>query len=400
MCPRYDVAIAGGGIVGLGTALALVGRGRTSLVVLEAENTLAAHQTGHNSGVIHSGLYYKPGSLKARTCGAGREALYRFCQEEAIPCRRCGKIVVATRPEELATLDLLEQRGRANGLRGLTRLSAEALREREPEVAGLAGLWVEETGVVDFAQVAAAYARRVERAGGEIRTHTRVTGVRRDATGLHIETSTGVVQAALLINCAGLHADRLARMCHLDPGIQIVPFRGDYYELVPARRALVRGLIYPVPDPTLPFLGVHFTRTIDDRVEAGPNAVLAFKREGYTLWSVSPRDLAETLAFPGFWRLTRRYWRIGLAELQRAFSKDRFVRSLQQLVPGIRADDIVPGRAGVRAQAVDRAGRLLDDFHVLAGERTLHVLNAPSPGATASLEIGRMLAQQALQQLG
>ena len=394
----YDIAIVGGGIVGLGTALALVERGRTSLVVLEAEPTLAAHQTGHNSGVIHSGLYYKPGSLKARTCAVGREALYRFCEEAAIPHRRSGKLVVATRPEELATLDLLEQRGRANGLSGLTRLSPEALREREPHVRGLGGLWVEETGVVDFAQVAGAYARRVERAGGEIRTRARVTRVRRDRTGLHIETSGAVVQAGFLINCAGLYADRVAHMCRLtpDPGIRIVPFRGDYYELVPARRALVRGLVYPVPDPALPFLGVHFTRTIDDRVDAGPNAVLAFKREGYSPWSVSPRDLAETLAFPGFWRLSRRYWRTGLAELRRAFSKARFVRSLQALVPEIGADDLVRGHTGVRAQAVDRAGRLVDDFQVVAGERTLHVLNAPSPAATASLEIGRLVAEQAL----
>jgi len=396
---QYDIAIAGGGIVGLGTALALVECGHPSLVVLETESTLGSHQTGHNSGLIHSGLYYKPGSLKARTCTAGREALYRFCQEEGIPYRRCGKLVVATRSDELPTLDLLEQRGRANGLRGLRRLGPEALQEREPEVRGLAGLWIEETGVVDFTQVAAAYARRVQRAGGEIRTNARVASVREHPAGLHIETSSGVVHAALLVNCAGLHADRLAAMCRLDAGIRIVPFRGDYYELVPARRALVRGLIYPVPDPALPFLGVHFTRTIDDRVEAGPNAVLAFKREGYTPWSMSPRDLAETLAFPGFWRLARRHWRTGLGELRRALSKDRFVASLRELVPGLEADDVVRGQAGVRAQAVDRAGRLLDDFHVLAGKRSLHVLNAPSPGATASLEIGRTVAQQAIRQL-
>ncbi len=399
MSAQYDIAIAGGGIVGLGTALALVECGHPSLVVLETESTLGSHQTGHNSGLIHSGLYYKPGSLKARTCTAGREALYRFCQEEGIPYRRCGKLVVATRSDELPTLDLLEQRGRANGLRGLRRLGPEALQEREPEVRGLAGLWIEETGVVDFTQVAAAYARRVQRAGGEIRTNARVASVREHPAGLHIETSSGVVHAALLVNCAGLHADRLAAMCRLDAGIRIVPFRGDYYELVPARRALVRGLIYPVPDPALPFLGVHFTRTIDDRVEAGPNAVLAFKREGYTPWSMSPRDLAETLAFPGFWRLARRHWRTGLGELRRALSKDRFVASLRELVPGLEADDVVRGQAGVRAQAVDRAGRLLDDFHVLAGKRSLHVLNAPSPGATASLEIGRTVAQQAIRQL-
>ena len=360
MSPRYDVAIVGGGIVGLATALALVQRSRGSVVVLEAEGRLAAHQSGHNSGVIHSGLYYKPGSLKAQTCTAGREALYRFCLEEGIPHRRCGKVVVATRPEQLALLELLEQRGRANGLQRLRRLGSEALREREPEVAGLAGLWVEETGVVDFALVAAAYARQVERGGGDIKTNARVTDVRREANGLHIETEVGPVRAGLLVNCAGLHADRLARMCHLDPQVQIVPFRGDYYELVPERRAMVRGLIYPMPDPALSFLGAHFTRTIDDRVEAGPNAVLAFSREGYAPWTLSPRDFAETLAFPGFWRLARRYWRTGLAELHGSLTKQRFVRSLQQLVPRVGSDDLVRGQSGVRAQAVDRAGQLVD----------------------------------------
>ncbi|OLC77078.1 MAG: hydroxyglutarate oxidase [Gemmatimonadetes bacterium 13_1_40CM_4_69_8] len=399
MSPRYDVAIVGGGIVGLATALALVQRSRGSVVVLEAEGRLAAHQSGHNSGVIHSGLYYKPGSLKAQTCTAGREALYRFCLEEGIPHRRCGKVVVATRPEQLALLELLEQRGRANGLQRLRRLGSEALREREPEVAGLAGLWVEETGVVDFALVAAAYARQVERGGGDIKTNARVTDVRREANGLHIETEVGPVRAGLLVNCAGLHADRLARMCHLDPQVQIVPFRGDYYELVPERRAMVRGLIYPMPDPALSFLGAHFTRTIDDRVEAGPNAVLAFSREGYAPWTLSPRDFAETLAFPGFWRLARRYWRTGLAELHGSLTKQRFVRSLQQLVPRVGSDDLVRGQSGVRAQAVDRAGQLVDDFHVVVGKRTLHVLNAPSPAATASLAIGGAVARQVLEQL-
>jgi (S)-2-hydroxyglutarate dehydrogenase len=396
---RYDVAVVGGGIVGLATALALVEQGRRSLVVLEAEGMIGSHQTGHNSGVIHSGLYYKPRSLKARTCSAGREALYRFLSEEGIPHRRSGKLVVATRREELPTLDLLEQRGRANGLRGLRRLHPEELREREPHVRGVAGLWVEETGVVDFTAVARAYARRVERGGGEIRLHARVTDVRRDASGLHVETASGAVRAALLVNCAGLHADRVARLCRVDPGVAIVPFRGDYYELVPERRSLVRGLVYPVPDPALPFLGAHFTRTVDDRVEVGPNAVLAFKREGYRPWSVSVRDLLETVAFPGFWRLARRYWRTGLRELQDSLSKRRYTRSLERLVPDIRPKDLVRGPSGVRAQAVDRAGHLVDDFHVVAGERTLHLVNAPSPAATAAREIGRTLARQAVAAL-
>jgi len=392
-----DVAIVGGGIVGLATALALVRRNTPSVVVLEAEPTIATHQTGRNSGVIHSGLYYKPGSLKAQLCVAGREALYQFCGAEGIPHRRCGKLVVATRPEELPLLDVLEERGRANGLQGLERVGPEGLREREPDVTGLAGLWVQETGIVDFAAVAAAYARVVERRGGAVRTDSRVTRVRRDGGGVRVETRRGVVQADFLVGCAGLRADRLARACGLAPEVQIVPFRGDYYELVPERRGLVRGLVYPVPDPAFPFLGVHFTRGIHDVVEAGPNAVLAWKREGYGRWSVSLRDAAEMLVYPGVWRLVARHWRAGLGELHRAFSKRAFVRSLRELIPAIQARDLVPRASGVRAQAVDRRGRLVDDFSFVRGERMLHVLNAPSPAATASLAIGERIADEVMK---
>ncbi|MGH2607711.1 MAG: L-2-hydroxyglutarate oxidase, partial [Tepidiformaceae bacterium] len=292
--------------------------------------------------------------------------------------------------------DELERRGRANGLTGLRRVEGQGLRDLEPAAAGVAGLWVEQTGVVDFAEVTRAYARRVERGGAEIWTGARVSAVRRDGGQLLVETTRGVVRAGRLLNCAGLQSDRVARMCGVDAGIRIIPFRGEYYELVPQCRHLVKTLIYPVPDLTLPFLGVHLSRTIDDRVEAGPNAVLAWKREGYGRWSVSGRDVAATLSFPGFWRMTARQWRSGLLEWRRSLSKPRFVRAVGQLIPGLRPQDLARGQNGVRAQAVDRAGRMLDDFCVVEADRTLHVLNAPSPAATASLSIGRMLAARLL----
>ena len=394
-----DVAVAGGGIVGLATALALVESGRVSVVLLEAEDRLAAHQSSHNSGVIHSGLYYQPDTLKAQTCREGRAALYEFCADEGIPYRQDGKLVVATRASELAALEQLEARGRGNGLTGIRRLGHEELRELEPEVSGLSGLWVPETGVVDFAKVAAAFARRLQAAGAEIRTGSRVVGTREDGSALIVMTSGGDVRASHLVTCAGLQADRLARACGVDPGLMIIPFRGEYYELVPARRGLVRHPIYPVPDPRLPFLGVHFTRTIDDRVHAGPNAVLALKREGYRRTDVSARDVAEMMAFPGFWRMAARYWQTGLAEFGRSVSKRAFVRALQRLVPNVRAQDLEPAGSGVRAQAVDRSGALVGDFRIVEGRRSLHLLNAPSPAATASISIGRHLARRALVML-
>ena len=394
---RCEIAVVGGGLVGLATALSLVERGRGGVVVLEAESRLAAHQSGHNSGVVHSGLYYQPGSLKAQTCRDGRDALYRFCEAEGIPYRRCGKLVVATRPEELSRLDELDRRGRANGLHSPRRLGGAELSAVEPAVAGLAGLWIAETGVVDFVQVAEAYARRVRAGGGEVTTGARVTRVDADHAGMRVETSAGPLRTNFLVNCAGLQADRVARLCGVEPDVQIIPFRGEYYELVPERRALVRNLIYPVPDPTFPFLGVHFTRTIHDRVEAGPNAVWALKREGYGRASVSLRDVGDALRFPGFWRLVGRHWRSGLAELHRSWSKRAFVTSLQRLVPALRPEDVVPGGSGVRAQAVDRAGRLVDDFVIRIAPRSVHVLNAPSPAATASLSIGRRVADCVLE---
>ena len=397
---QYDIAIVGGGIVGLATADAILGdRAARRVVVLEAEPRVAAHQTGHNSGVIHSGLYYRPGSLKAQTCAAGRDAMYAFCAENAIPHQRTGKLVVATREQQLPTLEMLESRGRANGLQGIRRLTPDDVRRLDPEVRAVAGLWVAETGVVNFGAVAAALAARVAKRGGEVRLGATVHTVTHANGVVRIATSAGDVAARLIVNCAGLQSDRVARLAGVDPGVAIVPFRGEYYELRPERAGLVRNLVYPVPDPDLPFLGVHFTRRIDGRVEAGPNAVLAWQRDGYSPWSFRLRDAIDTLRYPGFWRLARRFWRTGIAEQARSWSKTMFIRSLQELVPAVRPDDLTWGGCGVRAQAVDREGRLVDDFHIVEGESGVHVVNAPSPAATASLSIGRQVADRALRRL-
>ena len=387
-----DIGIVGGGIVGLATALALRQRGAVSIVILEAEADLASHQTGHNSGVIHSGLYYQPGSLKARNCVQGREELYAFCEENGVPYERCGKLVVATTDEELARLGELERRGVANGLQGLRRLDAEGLREYEPEVRAAGGLWVPETGIVDFGKVAQAMAKRLREAGVEIRTRARVRRVVRHDDGFVLRYDGGEVHVRNLLGCAGLQADRLARACGLEPGMRIVPFRGEYLKLIPERRGLVRGLIYPVPDPRFPFLGVHFTRTIDGSVEVGPNALLALSRVGYTRWRISARDALEILTYGGFWRLVARYRRTAAGELYRSLNRGALTRALQRMVPAVRPGDLVPAGAGVRAQAVAPDGSLVDDFRILESERMLHVLNAPSPAATASLAIGRHLA--------
>ena len=396
----YDVAVIGGGIVGMATAMAITARTRASLVVLEAESTLAAHQTGHNSGVIHSGLYYKPGSMKAANCVDGREDLYRFCERHEIAHERCGKLVVATSAAELPALDELERRGRGNGLQGLRRLGAAEIREREPAVAGMAGLLVPDTGIVDYVQVTEKFGSLVLAAGGEVRTVARVNGVTREPGGLVLQTAGGDVHARALVNCAGLHSDRVARMAGVEPGLIIVPFRGEYYTLAPARRHLVRNLIYPVPDPRFPFLGVHFTRMVHGGVEAGPNAVLAFKREGYRRSSFSLGDSAELFRFPGFWRMAFRYWKKGMGEMYRSLSTRAFVRVLQRLIPELAREDVEPGAAGVRAQALEPDGALVDDFRIVEAERMIHVLNAPSPAATASLSIGRTIADMAVRDFG
>lgn len=384
----HDLVIVGGGIVGLATAYALREQLGDGLVVIEAEPTLAAHQTGHNSGVIHSGLYYKPGSLKATNCVTGRDALYRFCEEHGVPHERCGKLVVALSEPEVARLDQLEERGRANGLAGLRRLKAEQIRDYEPHVAGVSALFVPETGIVSYPDVAAVYASEVRARGGQIETGARLTAVRRDGDALTLETTRGAWRARGLVNCAGLYADRVARLCGLDPGLTIVPFRGEYYELRPERSHLVRNLVYPTPDPRFPFLGVHFTRMIGGGVEAGPNAVLALKREGYRRRDISLRDLAEMASFGGAWRMAARYWRNGIEEYWRSFSRGAFVRAMQRLVPEVTPADVRRAGAGVRAQALGRDGNLVDDFRFVEGERMIHVINAPSPAATASLSIG------------
>jgi (S)-2-hydroxyglutarate dehydrogenase len=391
----FDVAVIGGGVVGCATALALTAGRPLRLVLLEAEARLAAHQTGNNSGVIHSGLYYKPGSLKATQCTRGREALYRFCAEHGIAHDRCGKVVVATRPDEVPRLDELERRGRANGLEGIRRLAPAEIREREPHATGIDGLWVPQTGIVDYTGVTEAYARIVRERGGEVRTAARVTALRHDGATLVLETAAGAVRCRALINCAGLQSDRVARLCGVAPGVQIVPFRGEYHELVPEQRHLVRNLIYPVPDPAFPFLGVHFTRMIEGGVEAGPNAVLAFAREGYRKSAFSLRDVLTYAGYPGFWRMASRHWRMGLGEVYRSYSKRALVGALRRLLPELRPADVQPGGAGVRAQALDPSGKLLDDFRIVEAERMIHVLNAPSPAATASLAIGETIAAMA-----
>ncbi len=391
----YDVAIIGGGIVGMATALALSEREGVSLVVLEAEDRLANHQTGNNSGVIHSGLYYKPGSLKATLCAAGREDMYRFAEEHGIAHDRCGKVVVATNQEQIEKLDELERRGRANGLEGLERIGPEQIAEREPHVKGVDGLFVPQTGIIDYRQVTEKYGELIEQNGGEIRLKSRVLGVSQQSDRVVLETETGEVQAKNIINCAGLQSDRVARMCGVDPGLQIVPFRGEYYELVPEKHHLCRTLIYPVPDPRFPFLGVHFTRMIHGGVEAGPNAVLAFEREGYKHSDINLGDVFTYATYGGFWKMALKYWPMAIGEFHRSFFKGAFVRALQELIPEITEADVVRGGAGVRAQALEPDGSLSDDFRIKEAERQFHVLNAPSPAATASLAIGRELAERA-----
>ncbi len=393
--PRpFDVAVVGGGIVGLATARALSSRPGLSLVVLEAEPGLARHQSGRNSGVVHSGLYYPPGSLKARLCRDGAEALFRFCAERGVPAQRSGKLVVAATAAELPRLDELERRGRANGLAGVRRLRPGELGEFEPHAAGAGGLWVPETGVVDFARVCEALAAEVRSAGGEVRTGARLEGARAAAGGWTLETSGGALGCRFLVACAGLQSDRVARLCGVEPGLAIVPFRGDYWRLVGGSRGLVRGLIYPVPDPGLPFLGVHLTRRIDGEVEAGPNAVPALAREGFRRSSFSARDALAVVGYPGFWRLARRHWLSGVAEIRRGASRRAFAAALARLVPAVRPADLERASSGVRAQAVEPSGELVDDFRMVEGERSLHVLNAPSPAATAALAIGRLLADR------
>jgi len=392
--PTY--VIVGAGIVGLSTAMHLAQKNSGTVLVLETEKDVAEHQTGHNSGVIHSGLYYKPGSAKAKNCTEGREAMYNFCKEYGIAFDRCGKIVVATLPEELSRLAELEKRAIANGLNGVKQLSKSELKEYEPHVAGIAGLFVPQTGIVNYKDVCKVYQRIILEAGGEVRLGCKFISCKHDNNGLAIETNQGKINASFLVNCGGLQSDRVAKACGVEPGVQIVPFRGEYYNLVPEKNYLVKNLIYPVPDPSLPFLGVHLTRMIHGGIEAGPNAVLAFRREGYKLLDISIRDMFGLALSPGFWKMAGKFWKTGLGEFNRSISKKAFLKALQRLMPELQLDDIHPGNAGVRAQAMTPDGKLVDDFHIVQAERMIHVLNAPSPAATASLAIGNTIATMVL----
>jgi L-2-hydroxyglutarate oxidase len=390
----YDVAVVGGGLVGLAVARELTLRHPDSgVLVLEKEDRWAAHQSGHNSGVVHSGVYYRPGSLKARLCRSGRSALLEFCRERRIPHAITGKVIVATEERELPALAELERRGRANGLR-VSRLDAAGLREIEPRASGLAALSVPEAGIVDFPAVARELATVVAERGGDLRRGAAVQGLRAEDGGVTIDTERETFRARAVVNCSGLHSDRVAELMGIRPPIRIVPFRGEYFELLPSRRDLVRGLIYPVPDPRFPFLGVHFTRAIDGAVHAGPNAVLSLKREGYRRSDLDLRDLVGIVGYAGFWRFVARFWRVAASELGRSLNEAAFVRNLQQLVPDVRRQDVVRAGTGVRAQALGRDGRLVDDFLLVDGPRSLHVLNAPSPAATACLSIASAIVDR------
>jgi len=393
---RYDVIIIGGGVVGLAVALEVTRRfPRHRLLVLEKEDRVARHQSGHNSGVIHSGVYYKPGSLKARLCVTGAAAMIEFCREHGIPHSVCGKVIVATRRDELPRMEDLRRRGEANGLQGLRLIGPEELREIEPHATGIQALVVPSTGTTDYAVVCEKYAELISAAGGSILLSAGAKAIRRTSNEIVVETARGAFSTAALVNCAGLYSDRISRMAGDDPGVMIVPFRGEYYDLVPDRASLVRALIYPVPDPKFPFLGVHFTRRITGKVDAGPNAILALAREGYRHTDINLRDLASSLAFSGFWRMARQHWRNGMGEWHRSLSKKAFVRALQRLLPEIQDKDLVPGGSGVRAQALKPDGALVDDFQFVTSGKVLHVLNVPSPAATASLAIGEAIVDQA-----
>jgi L-2-hydroxyglutarate oxidase len=394
---NFDFIVIGGGIVGLATAMAIAERlPKQRLLVLEKESEVGSHQTGHNSGVIHSGLYYKPGSMKAKTCVAGAAAMIEFCQTNNLAYQRCGKVVVATCPEELPQLEMLYQRGTANGVLGLAMIGPERLRELEPHSSGIKAIHVPGTCITDYAAVAKKFAEISTQHGGQVRTGTRVTGVAVRQDEAVVQCAQGEFTGRYVVNCTGLHNDRVSRLAGAKTDLIIAPFRGEYYDLVPEQQHLVNGLIYPVPDPNFPFLGVHFTRMVHGGVEAGPNAVLALKREGYHKSDFSLRDTFTTLAFPGFWRMAAKYWRQGMAEYYRSLSKAAFLRSLQRLLPELRAQDIRPGGSGVRAQALDRTGKLLDDFHILRTGNVIHVCNVPSPAATASIIIGRQIREMAI----
>lgn len=394
----YDFAIVGGGIVGLSTGYALSERfPNARILVLEKEDSFAKHQTGHNSGVIHSGIYYKPGSFKARFAREGSRSMVEFCQKHNIEHEICGKVIVATKPKELPLLDNLYKRGLENQL-DIKKIGPEELKEIEPHVNGLAAIHVPMAGIVNYKQVCLTFAKLIEEQGGDLRLNTKVEAVSEREDEVVIETNRGTFKTRFFINCAGLHSDRVAKAAGVKTDMKIFPFRGEYYELKPEKRYLVKHLIYPVPNPAFPFLGVHFTRMIDGKVEAGPNAVLAFAREGYQKTDFNLNDFLEMITYPGLWKLGIKYMKQGLEEYYRSFSKAAFVRSLQELIPEITADDLEVSPAGIRAQAMKRDGSLVDDFHIIPSKRSLHVCNAPSPAATASIQIGKYVAGQVPEQ--
>lgn len=395
---KNDVIIVGGGIVGLATAWNLLQQNsKLSILIIEKESRVAQHQTGNNSGVIHSGLYYKPGSLKAKNCIHGYHLLIRFCKEHGIPFELCGKVVVATEEHELPLLKNLFDRGAQNGLTGFKMLKSEELKEYEPHVTGKAAFFVPQTGIVDYALVCEKLAEVVQQRGARLLLNEKVTDVQLSAENVNVVTNKGTHSARLLINCAGLYSDKIAKLTSPEIDVKIIPFRGEYYKLKKEKEYLVRNLIYPVPDPNFPFLGVHFTRMMKGGVEAGPNAVLAFRREGYKKTDIHLGELAETLAWPGFQKVAKKYWRTGFGEMYRSFSKAAFTKALQKLIPDVQEHDLVEGGAGVRAQACDRTGGLVDDFLIFEKPGVINICNAPSPAATSSLSIGETVAGLAIK---
>ncbi|MEC4819075.1 MAG: L-2-hydroxyglutarate oxidase [Scytonema sp. PMC 1069.18] len=394
----YDFAIIGGGIVGLSTAMALGKRyPKARILVVEKESSWACHQTGNNSGVIHSGIYYKPGSFKAKFCRDGRDSMVRFCQEHGVDHEICGKVIIATDKAELPALDNLYKRGLENGI-DVKRISPEEVKEIEPHVSCIGGIFVSSTGIVNYKQVCFKYAEIIQEQEGELLLNTKVEKIVKSGNYHALETNKGTFKTCFVINCAGLHSDRIAKKSKVDPLAKIVPFRGEYYELIPEKRYLVKGLIYPVPNPDFPFLGVHFTRMIDTTVHAGPNAVLSLKREGYHKTDFDLRDFTEVMTYPGFWKLAAKYADEGIKEIIRSFSKAVFTKSLQRLIPEVKSEDLVPTHAGVRAQALMNDGKLVDDFLIIQGQNSVHVCNAPSPAATSSIEIGKAIVAQIPEQ--
>ena len=396
----YDVIVIGGGIVGLATALkVLEKKPETRLLLLEKEKELSAHQTGNNSGVIHSGIYYKPGSLKAQNCRTGYQQLVEFCDEENIPYELCGKVIVATEENQLPALETLLERGNQNGLKGIRKITKEELGELEPHVRGIQGIHVPQTGIVDFKRVSMAYARRIEEAGGEILTERKVTDIQLNSKSVVVETNKGSYEGHMLVNCAGLYSDKMAERTGMKVNVKIIPFRGEYYKLKKEKHHLVKNLIYPVPDPAFPFLGVHFTRMIDGGIEAGPNAVLAFAREGYKKYQINIAELSEILLWPGFQKVAAKYWSTGFGEMYRSFSKSAFTKALQKLIPEVNKSDLEAGGAGIRAQACDRDGGLIDDFLIFENQHAVNVCNAPSPAATSSLAIGDHVSELVMKKM-